>query len=310
MPALPAVLPDEPVDLENAIHEHGQSFAPLKQNNEAKIVWADEAAKEKTEYSIAYLHGFAASRREGFPWHRAIGKKFGCNLYLARLHSHGLKRKHFFEGFTVLKLLSSAVDACRIAQKLGEKVLIMGTSAGASLALCAAGSAQCPVSVKGLMLVSPLIHFYGCHSLFLENEFGRFLAKTIRGSDYKQQLNTESSLIEKEIWYPFIPLSAALTLGTFLQNHIHRSLFSNVKCPVFVGYYFKNKLFHDRIVSPHAILRLKQQLGTASSKQHFVNFPQARSHVIGSGLLSKSVAELTAETIYFLKKKAGVEPIA
>src|SRR6478672_2862703 len=42
----------------------------LKPNNEARIIWANDSIKEKTEYAIVYLHGFSASQEEGDPVHR------------------------------------------------------------------------------------------------------------------------------------------------------------------------------------------------------------------------------------------------
>ena len=62
----------------------------LKPNNEARIVWANDSNKQKTEYAIVYLHGFSASQEEGDPVHRNIAKTFGCNLYLSRLAEHGI----------------------------------------------------------------------------------------------------------------------------------------------------------------------------------------------------------------------------
>ncbi len=324
MQQFPSALPNDGDELEKLIQEHEQSLAPLKEDNEAKIIWNDEGEKEKTEYSIVYLHGFGASRGEGDPWHRAVAQKFCCNLYLARLHNHGLKRKRFFEGFRYKKLLDSAIEACRIGQKIGEKVLVTGTSTGASLALCAAGSGQCPVPIKGLLLVSPLIHFYGYQSLFLENKTGRTLAEIILGSNYKQPLfpnnfpaspvgrqkkSSEAEIIsaEKNIWYPYVPLRAALELGRMVEKEITPSLFKKVKCPVFVGYYNKNARLHDRIVSPHAIESMFNQFGTPPAKLQLVNFPEAKSHVIGNGLLSNAVPELIVRSVLFLRGKVGIK---
>ncbi|MFX8354900.1 hypothetical protein ABTL90_19390, partial [Acinetobacter baumannii] len=56
----------------------------IKPNNQARIVWANDSIKEKTEYAIVYLHGFSASQEEGNPVHINIAKYFGCNLYLSR----------------------------------------------------------------------------------------------------------------------------------------------------------------------------------------------------------------------------------
>ena len=54
-----------------------ESKHKLKPDNQARIVWANDSSKSKTEYAIVYLHGFSASQEEGNPVHRNIAKKFG-----------------------------------------------------------------------------------------------------------------------------------------------------------------------------------------------------------------------------------------
>lgn len=298
----PTVLPNDGDVLEEFIEEYEQSFAPLKENNEAKIIWADENKKEKTAYSIVYLHGFGASRGEGNPWHRAVAQKFGCNLYLSRLYAHGLKGDRIFERFSYKKYISSAIEACRIGQQIGENVLVMGTSAGGALALYVAGSKKCPVPIKGLMLASPLVHIYGYESIFLESKVGRSLAGMIRGTNYKRRLMHEQSGVSDKIWYPYIPIEAALELGKLVEHKLIPSLFKKITCPVFAGYYNKDGKSHDNVVSPHAIESMVNRLGTSPEKRCVVNFTEAQTHVISSGLFSKAVPELIARTVLFLKK--------
>ena len=51
------------------------------------------ALPKKTKYSVVYLHGFTASGKEGDPVHKIIAKAFGANLYVPRLHGHGLEEE-------------------------------------------------------------------------------------------------------------------------------------------------------------------------------------------------------------------------
>src|SRR5687768_10533659 len=80
--ALPPV-PAAPADVEQFVLKQ-ESAHKLKPDNEARIVWAD-SSKQKTNFSIVYLHGFSASQEEGDPVHIETARKFGCNLYLSRL---------------------------------------------------------------------------------------------------------------------------------------------------------------------------------------------------------------------------------
>jgi hypothetical protein len=60
----------------------------LKQDNGAKIVWANDSLKQATDYCIIYLHDFPASGRRN-PVHRNIAAEFGCNC-LCPLAEHGI----------------------------------------------------------------------------------------------------------------------------------------------------------------------------------------------------------------------------
>ena len=81
-------VPADPTALEQYISTQ-ESKHKLKQDNEARIIWAD-STKKKTPFSVVYLHGFSASQKEGDPVHKQFAKEFGCNLYLARLADHGV----------------------------------------------------------------------------------------------------------------------------------------------------------------------------------------------------------------------------
>ena len=88
MPNVPAGA----AELENFVKEN-ESLHKIKPNNEARIIWANDSSKQKTEYAIVYLHGYSASQEEGSPIHTNIAKEFGCNLYLSRLAEHGIDKK-------------------------------------------------------------------------------------------------------------------------------------------------------------------------------------------------------------------------
>src|SRR4030095_12782087 len=112
-----------------------ESQHKIKPENEARVVWFNDSSKQKTEYAIVYLHGFSASREEGAPIHRDIAKEFGCNLYLSRLAEHGLDTVDPLRKLTVDKYWESAKEALAIGKELGNKVILIGTSTGATNAI-------------------------------------------------------------------------------------------------------------------------------------------------------------------------------
>src|SRR5258707_4427494 len=72
LPAIPA----EPAALEKYIKDH-EAQHKLKPDNEARILWFNDSLREKTEYSVVYLHGVSASQEEGDPVHYDFAQKFG-----------------------------------------------------------------------------------------------------------------------------------------------------------------------------------------------------------------------------------------
>src|SRR5687768_4453312 len=130
--SLPAV-PDS-----NAVEHYVasvESKLPLRPDNQARIIWYNDSLKNKTDYSIVYLHGFSASQKEGDPVHYSIANYYGCNLYLSRLHDHGIETDQPLLNYTAEGVWESAKQAYAIGKQLGKKVILMGTSTGATLAL-------------------------------------------------------------------------------------------------------------------------------------------------------------------------------
>src|SRR5688572_20308781 len=129
---LPEV-PQDPAALEQFVAAN-EAQHKIRPDNEARIVWYD-SAKRKTPYSVVYLHGFSACQEEGDPVHINFARKFGCNLYLARLADHGLDTIDCMLNLTADKLWNSAKEAYAIGKQIGQKIIIIGTSTGGTLAL-------------------------------------------------------------------------------------------------------------------------------------------------------------------------------
>lgn len=307
MAPLPVSLPDNGEELEKTIARHEQHYEPLKKGTQAKIVWNNPTKKNRTPYSIVYLHGFKASHPEGYPVHQTVAEKLGCNLYLSRLYGHGQITQQRLGDLTPHKLIESAEDAYRAGQKIGEKVILMGTSTGGSLATYMAASPAYSSSIAALVLYSPLVHLYGLRSLLLENSISRSLLRLIPGKNHILKEADPINVGEGNIWYHSYQLNGALVLGETIQKIMRRNVVANVKCPAFIGYYYKNKRNHDRIVSTSAIKRMARWLGTPAEDIVLKNFPQANSHVICSSLLSNAVQNVTSATVDFLINKTTLK---
>ena len=109
-----------------------------KPGNASQLIWANDSLKTKTKYALVYLHGFSASPEEGNPTHINFAQRYGMNFYAPRLHDHGLVQDTAMTHFTAEGWMKSAKKAIAVGQQLGDSVIVMACSTGATAALYAA----------------------------------------------------------------------------------------------------------------------------------------------------------------------------
>lgn len=283
--------------LEKEITEAEKALSVIKPDNEARIVWFDSLRKEKTPYSIVYLHGFGASQAEGAPVHTQLAKQFGCNLYLSRLRDHGVNKEDVFSDLTADNLYQTALQAIAIGKELGDSVIVMGTSTGGAFALYAA--AHDP-TIKSIVLYSPLIDFYSGATALIDKPWGLQIMRTIVGSDYFEFKRQDT--LEGQYWISRYRLEGLVALKSFVSATMTEETFAQVKCPVFLGYFYKSEEEQDKVVSVPAMLEMYDQLGTPERLKRKQAFPESGHHVIASYIRSRDYEGVQNETIRFFRE--------
>lgn len=299
-------LPTNLLELEKYINRQEQQHTNLKEDNEARIVWANPNKKEKTEYAIVYIHGFTASQGEGDPVHREFAQKFGCNLYLARLAGHGLDTTEALLDATPERLLNSATRAIAIGKQIGEKVIVMSTSTGSTLALLVAADHP---ELTAIIMYSPLINLADPTTFFLDKPWGLQIARTISGSKYLGRPDRDGKY--NQYWTNKYRIEPLLALKALLSQRMTAKTFQKVKMPVFLGYYYKDEENQDPTISVAAAQKMFQQLGTPESQKIEKAFPKAEAHVLTSPLTSKDVDGVLAATSHFAEdilKMQAIKP--
>jgi len=214
-------LPVSLTDLENNINRSENAIKGIKPDNQARIIWADSSKKEKTKIAFIYLHGFSASQAEGDPVHKDLAKKYNANLYLSRLAEHGIDRgDSSMINLTAGAYEASAEDAFSITKKLGDEVVVIGTSAGGTLSLYLASRHP---EIKAIVLYSPCVKLYDNTAMILDKPWGLQIARIVSGGPVKK-FESESK-VHANYWQLDYRIEALLALQSLISNTMKPEVF-------------------------------------------------------------------------------------
>ena len=292
-------------NIESYVKKNDAGFV-LKPDNESRIIWANDSIKERTNYAILYLHGFTASWYEGYPTHVEFANKFGCNLYIPRLASHGIQTEDALIDMTPDRLWESAKEALMVARGIGKKVIIMGTSTGGTLALKLA--ADFPEYVDGLILYSPNIKINNGAAFLLSKPWGLQIGRKVSGGKHRIT-NENFDSKDCQYWDCKYRMEATVYLQQLVETTMKKETFEKVTAPVFLGYYYKDEKNQDETVVVSAMLKMFDQLGTWTEQKVKIAFPDAGEHVIACELTSGCVDEVINESIKFGKEVLKLKPV-
>ncbi|MEX2231537.1 MAG: alpha/beta fold hydrolase [Cyclobacteriaceae bacterium] len=297
-----ALVTETPEELECYIKNNELRYN-VKPDNEARVIWHD-STRRKTEYAVIYLHGFSASQKEGDPVHRRFAKNFGCNLFLPRLSDHGIDTTETLLLFTADRFWNSAKEALAIGQKLGEKVILISTSSGSTLALMLA--AKFPDQVHALINLSPNIALKDPAAFILNDPWGLHIARAVMGGKNREPGFTEE---EAKFWNKKYRLESLVQLQELLESSMKAETFRRITQPSLTLYYFKNEQEQDPQVKVSAMLEMHQQLSTPDSLKIARSMPDAGAHVLGSSMTSNDVEGVYSEIEKFALTKLHMTTI-
>jgi len=207
IPVAPA-LPDAPEELaawvtarESAVGE-AQRIIP---GTEKRIRWFADA--ERTPFSVVYLHGFSATRQETAPLAERVADALGANLFETRLAGHGLD-DHPLAGTRAEDWLADGLEALEIGRRLGDRVIIIATSTGATLA--AALLDQPGMSdVDAIVMISPNFAPRDTRAAWVTAPGGWILARAFAGPERSWQAHNER---QARFWTTRYPIAAAVEM--------------------------------------------------------------------------------------------------
>ena len=234
---------------------------------------------------------------DGAPVHKEVAKALGANIYLPRLYDHGLDTSEGLANYTGEKSLDSAREALAVGKLLGEKVILMGTSTGCTLALALA--AQHP-ELAALVLYAPNIRINHPLDFVATLPWGLQIVRQVERGQYH---HVENSIPEKaQFWTMRYRLEAVVHMQKLLETAMIPETFAKVTVPVFSGYYYKNESAQDPVVSVAAMRTMFTELGTPKELKEEKAFPNAGAHEIASQLVSNNHDGVRVATLAFLNR--------
>lgn len=268
-------------------------------DTEKRIRWYQGQKDSKTPYSLVYLHGFSATRQEIAPVEELVADALGANLFETRLAGHGLQQ-HALQGVRAEDWLDDAAEALAVGAAIGDRIILMGTSNGATLAMAMAGSPSF-AKVSTIILLSPNFGPKDASAELLTWPGGPQLAYFVVG---ETRTWTAFNDLQARYWSTTYPMSAVVEMMR-LVDYVRTRLPLRVEQHLLVFYSPADTVVetgrtveaYGEIDSPH-----KQLIVIPSSSD-------PSNHVIAGNIMSPENNALVVENIVeFVRKGAGLKP--
>jgi pimeloyl-ACP methyl ester carboxylesterase len=280
----PAVGPD--IDAWLGVREAG---ARALRAGEAKgVVWADPVARARTPLALVYLHGFSADRHEVEPLVSDLARGLGANVYFTRLAGHGQDGEAMGEA-RVEDWLLDAAESLAVGERLGERVVLVGTSTGATLALWAAARPEAAARIAALVLISPNLGLRDRSAGILVWPWGGLVAQTVLGAERCFEPESRAQALHWTVCYP----TRALLPMAALVARVRALDLGAVSTPTLVVYSPS-----DAVVDPSETERVLARLGNAGPTYFLVEQSgDPAHHVIVGDIMSPGTTSAVRERI-------------
>lgn len=260
-------------DLDGWLDAREAAVPGIRTGDEKSIVWAEPGAREKTPISIVYLHGFSADRHEIEPVLTKLAGEEGINVYFTRLRGHGRDGPAMAEA-TVESWLDDTAEAVAIGAEIGDRVVVVGTSTGGTLATWAATRPEAEGRIDALVLVSPNYQPKDRTSRILLYPWGSVIAGLVIGEERCFEPENEA---QERHWTTCYPTSVLATMMALVE-HVRKMALDAIRVPTLVLYDAA-----DQVVEPDETLRVVGRMTGVTPTLHEVRSTSDPAHHVLAG---------------------------
>lgn len=285
-------LPELPDDLDAYLREREARFADVTPGTEKSIIWRDVERARKS-LSIVYLHGFSATRMETHPLCGTVAAQLDANLFYTRLTGHGRPGVALGDA-TVDDWVNDAVEAVEIGKRIGDRVVIIGTSTGATLAAWLLVHPELRHRIAAVVMLSPNFEPKQKNARVALWPWGRQILRVVLGRFRRWEARNAE---QHKFWTTVYPVGAIVTMMS-LVDAVDELDFSAISTPVLMLYSEQ-----DDVVS---IERIRERFAELAGEQNRIvavpSSPSGDAHVIAGDIVSPMGTEPVAgEIIRFIE---------
>ncbi|MEM7304630.1 MAG: alpha/beta fold hydrolase [Pseudomonadota bacterium] len=262
-------------DLDLFLHNSEAALTDITPGTEKKIIWAKEKGV-KTPVSVVYIHGFTASRQESAPLSDMVADKLGANLFYTRLTGHGRGTEGMYDA-SVNHWLNDAHEALEIGRRIGDKVVVIGMSAGGALSFWLSTQPGAK-DVTAFVLISPSFKIMDSNTRFLLWPWGRQIAELAVG---KVRCRTTHNPQHDRYWTNCYPTSALMPLKGMVK-FVHALDFKSIKKPMLMIVSPE-----DSVIDARETIAIFEKIG--SDKKELVEYDDTQDpshHILAGEIMS------------------------
>ncbi len=277
-----------PSDLDAWLEEterDADSLYGLVPGSEKRIRWQQQGTR--TPIAVVNLHGFSATRQELAPLADVVSDALGANLFETRLTGHGRETTRL-EDVQAEDWIADAREALAIGETIGERIVLIGNSTGATLALAMLGD-EAMRNVDAIILVSPNIAPADPAAQWITRPGGPILLRLMAGDSISWEPLNEQQEIYWTTTYPSEATVQVMRLADRAKALLSRPFEQEVLMLVAPG---------DQVVSPDAALEAFEAI--QSPRKQLIEFTDSedpKHHILAGDIVSPGTTGIVAELI-------------
>ncbi len=275
-------------DLDAYLLASEQQFSDIIPGAAKRIVWAG-AKGAKTPLAVIYLHGFSATAEEIRPVPDQIAAALGANLFFTRLAGHGRGSAAMAEPLAG-DWIEDLAEAMAIGRRLGDRVLVIATSTGGTLAAIGAADPALAEGLAGIVMISPNFGVKPLAGKILDLPFARNWGPLVAGAT---RSFTPANEGQARYWTTSYPTTALFPMAALVRAARKVDL-AAAKAPLLVLYSPQ-----DQVVDPAKTLATLATWGgpIQTIPREMGPGDDAFAHVIAGDILSPGQTEPTTALI-------------